>query len=593
MNLNSFVRKYWPDLLVIIPIIIVASWFRLHDIREYQIFLGDQGRDALIVKRMLVDGDWTFIGPTASVGGFHLGPLYYYMMLLPLWLTNLDPVGPAIMVALFSIATTLLVYAYARTFINHAAAIIAGSLYTVSHLVIEYSRSSWNPNVLPFFSMVLIWGWTTVFAKHTKRPFAWFFVIGLMLGSVIQFHYSALILIVMSVALYSIFATKEYIEHQRQQTTKRLKEILAIIAGFVIIMLPFIGFEIKNNFPNTCGILRSTGMYDSIAKNNPIAQATYSIGLTKNFVSVCNTSILGRSGEGIFEQGYPFEFLVRDVSSRLFLRLVSGNAEIVMPLIYAIVIIGILYGLYRVLAGLVLYVSSVPKKHTVLAYLAGYIREHRQQKMIAVVSVMAFWWLFGVGWWGFYKKSIFDYYFSYMYPLPIITFGICAALIIHMYSRRMVKANYLIRIAKLAVWAFVFYLVYLNTISASRVPQGMQVMRAETIASDILQAKAPGEYNFALITEGNSDHAYRYFLEIKNQKPVSIDVRVTDQLMVLCEIDTRTEVCEPQGNPTWEVAGFGPATIVGEWKTVGWPLYRLQHIPEEQWRIGFPAQKGD
>ena len=591
MKVDTFIRKYWRDILGLVPIIILSSFLRLDNIRGYQVFLGDQGRDVLVVKRMIVDGDWTFIGPTASVGGFHLGPLYYYMMLPALWLSNLDPVGPAIMVAVFSILTNVLIYAYARKFVNLTAAIIAGSLFAVSHLVVEYARSSWNPNILPFFSVLLIWCWTEVFSQSTKKTLGWFFLIGLILGSVIQLHYAALILIFMSVALYLLYITKQLFSHSIRPWKSFLVQVTAIILGFTLILFPFIGFEIKNNFPNTCGILRSTNLYEPIAKQNIIAQAAYDLGLTKNFVSVCDRNLLGRFGEGIFENGYPFEFLVRDVSSRLFLRLVAGNDTAVMAIIYAIVFIGLLSGLYRLLASLILYVSTTAKKGTVIEYLSEYIKDTPHKKFLSVAIVMAMYWLFGVGWWGFYKKSIFDYYFSYMYPLPILTFAITSALIIHMYSRRLFKANYFIRAGKIALWGFVFWLVYVNIHSVKTMPPGNQVDRAEQVAKDIIEAKGPGDYNFALITEGNSDHAYRYFLEIKGYKPIPIDERVTDQLMVLCELDTRTQVCEPQGNSSWEVAGFGPASIVGEWITIGWPLYRLQHIDEEKWRIGFPAQK--
>jgi len=38
--------------------------------KDYIIFLGDQGRDVLIVKNIIVDKKFTLLGPTASVGGF-------------------------------------------------------------------------------------------------------------------------------------------------------------------------------------------------------------------------------------------------------------------------------------------------------------------------------------------------------------------------------------------------------------------------------------------------------------------------------------------------------------------------------------------
>jgi hypothetical protein len=50
--------------------------------------------------------------------------------------------------------------------------------------------------------------------------------------------------------------------------------------------------------------------------------------------------------------------------------------------------------------------------------------------------------------------------------------------------------------------------------------------------------------------------------------------------------------CHPLGNPLWEVAGFGPATVVGQWQSIGWPMYRLEHLPETKYLEGKPAPKG-
>jgi 4-amino-4-deoxy-L-arabinose transferase-like glycosyltransferase len=107
-------------------------------------FLGDEGRDVLVVKRMIVDQKWTLLGPTASVGGFFLGPIYYYFMLPFLWFWKLDPTGPAVMVALFGIATIYLVFRVGKDFFGDLAGLIAASLYAVSPVVIAYSRASWN-----------------------------------------------------------------------------------------------------------------------------------------------------------------------------------------------------------------------------------------------------------------------------------------------------------------------------------------------------------------------------------------------------------------------------------------------------------------
>src|SRR3981081_4139671 len=90
--------------LILILILFLASFSRLYRISDYMTFLGDEGRDVLIAKGIL-EGHLTLLGPRSSAGDFFMGPIYYYMMAPFLWLWHLDPVGPAIMVALVGVAT--------------------------------------------------------------------------------------------------------------------------------------------------------------------------------------------------------------------------------------------------------------------------------------------------------------------------------------------------------------------------------------------------------------------------------------------------------------------------------------------------------
>lgn len=64
--------KYFPIILLVI-ILVLGAYLRLYRIQDYMTFLGDEGRDVLVVKRMLIDHKFTLLGPTASVGGFFLG----------------------------------------------------------------------------------------------------------------------------------------------------------------------------------------------------------------------------------------------------------------------------------------------------------------------------------------------------------------------------------------------------------------------------------------------------------------------------------------------------------------------------------------
>ncbi len=235
-------KKYWEAGLILL-ILFVSAYLRLYQIADYMTFLGDEGRDVLVVKRILVDHKLTLLGTTASVGGFFLGPIYYYFMLPFLWLWRLDPVGPAVMVAIFGIATVYLVYKLGRELFSPAVGLTAASLYSFSPLVIAYSRSSWNPNLVPFFATLLIY---LLWKIKEKGQFSLLLITGVVLGIGLQLHY--LFLFLFAVTFIWIFLLR--------RTKPVARTILGLLGGFLLGYAPFLAFELRHNFPNTISIVR-------------------------------------------------------------------------------------------------------------------------------------------------------------------------------------------------------------------------------------------------------------------------------------------------------------------------------------------------
>ena len=223
-------RRWW--LIPLIAILGLAAYLRLYMISGYMTFLGDEGRDVLVVMHIIVNHKFTLLGPTASVGGFFLGPIYYYLMLPFLWAWKLNPVGPAVMVALFGIATVYLVFKVGKEFVSPFAGLVAASLYALSPLVIAYSRSSWNPNLVPFFSLLLVY-----LVYKQKYLFA-----GIVLGIGLQLHYLFLFMFVVVGTWMGV--------------TKSWKNIIFVFLGFLVGYSPFLAFEMRHGFPNTQSVLR-------------------------------------------------------------------------------------------------------------------------------------------------------------------------------------------------------------------------------------------------------------------------------------------------------------------------------------------------
>lgn len=230
----------WIGLLIVL---LVGAYLRLYKISQYMTFLGDEGRDMLVVKRMIVDHKLTLLGPTASVGGFFLGPIYYYFMLPFLWAWNLDPTGPAVMVALFGVATIYLVFRAGKDMFHPITGLVAAGLYALSPVVIAYSRSSWNPNLVPFFSLLTVYLLWRIVRYERWGELFW---VGVFLGIGLQLHYLFLFLIVLTVVWC--------LQHGRRR--ELVGYYVLGIAGFLVGYGPFLAFELRHGFPNTQSVMR-------------------------------------------------------------------------------------------------------------------------------------------------------------------------------------------------------------------------------------------------------------------------------------------------------------------------------------------------
>lgn len=227
----NWLKSNW----ILVIILVVGAFLRLYKINQYMTFLGDEGRDAIIVRNLLVHADPILIGPGTSVGGMYLGPLYYYFMTPFLLLSNMSPVGPAIGIALLGIATIYLVYLTGSEWFSKKAGLISALLFAISPTVIIYSHSSWNPNIMPFFALLSIY---SIWKVWKYKKYNWLLVTAFSFAFVLQSHYLG-ILIAPVLFLYWFLA----------KVPKKVTFISLLIFSFL--MSPLLIFDIRHNWMNS------------------------------------------------------------------------------------------------------------------------------------------------------------------------------------------------------------------------------------------------------------------------------------------------------------------------------------------------------
>ncbi|HEX7041615.1 MAG TPA: glycosyltransferase family 39 protein [Patescibacteria group bacterium] len=507
--------------ILLFLILCVAAFMRLYRIADYLTFLGDEGRDVLVVWNIL-HGHPTLLGPTASVGGFFLGPIYYYFMTPFLWLFNYNPVGPAVMVALFGIATVWLIYFVTSKFFNKKAGLVAAFLFSVSPLVIAYSRSSWNPNPLPFFSLLCLYFLYIALNRNSKK---YLIFSGILLGIAMQLHYLATFLAVI-IALY-IFSDGIYQIWRKAKwrgvLVATIINYLVFFVGYIIGWSPFLLFEVRHGFSNIKSII--------------------------NFV------LFSKETGG----GVNFLSTVNNVFFRIFGRLITDYPPPEQVSLAGHINITIWY-----LSTLLLALSS-----TIFLFWT-FIKSLKKREDFLQKSLLFLWFVIGILLFGFYKKEIYDYYFAFLFPLPFLLVG--------------GLFYFISKLNKfwLGVCVLAFIILSIVNIQALpfRYPANRQLAQVEGISSFVYSKTDGKPFNFALITGGNSDYAYRYFFTVWGHPPVTIEnvisdpqrKTVTNQLLIVCEIE-----CHPLGDSLWEVAGFGRAQIAGKWDVSVVKVYKLIH----------------
>ncbi|MBI3385785.1 glycosyltransferase family 39 protein [Candidatus Gottesmanbacteria bacterium] len=516
--LNKF-RNSFLTTGILLAILILGSYLRLYKISEYMTFLGDEGRDMLVVEHMIVDHKFTLLGPTASVGGFFMGPIYYYFMLPFLWLWRLDPSGPAVMVALFGIATIYLVYRTGKDFFNMWVGLIAASLYAVSPLVIAYSRSSWNPNPVPFFSILLMYLlWHAALGKKIST-YVW---IGVVLGIGLQLHYLFSFLFVATAVWIFFFA----------KPTPMIKAIAATFIGFVIGYSPFLLFEVRHGFPNTQTVIR----FLATGKDTGFRLVT--------FFGNINDTVFRIFGRLLLRFPQP-EWWYRYAVWQKWAWLTSTRLFIFFSI------------------GTVMFLLLQPRLE---------IKQKRGVQLLAIwfaVTILLF---------GFYKRAIYDYYFGIVFTLPFILIG----LVLWLIARQKTIGKVVVAAVMVGLLFFNWqgrpFLFPPNNQLGQTKNIAAQAL-AKTAGKPFNFALITGNnsdhaYRYFFEIWGHPP------VTIENQANDPKRQTVTDQLIIICEIPKT--MCQPLGNSLWEVAGFGRADMGGTWEESFITIYRLVHYKGPQ-----------
>ena len=358
--------------ILLIALIVSASFLRLYNLKNSLSFQGDQGRDAMIVSQIFTQKDLVFIGPVTSVGNMYLGPLYYYFMLPFLWLSYPSPMGPVYAVAILGLITVWLVYRLGKELIGEKAALIATIFFTFTSTVIAYTRFSWNPNPTPFVSALMIY---FTYKAWQKNPWYWVGVI-LSFAVLLQLHYLTLLSAGGAGIIWLISLCENW--KKRGKSKNLALQFKATAVGILILIFsftPLILFDAKHDW------LNANAFYNLIYQDRNFKTTT-----SGGFIDKLSKTAMETHGRG-------------------------------MHILFEISI-----GQQRLLNTTLLI--------TVVAILGWLLIKNKKNKHWSGWIVISAYLITGIIGTSFYEHTIFDHYIAYLFPVTFWIYGIIIGFLI-------------------------------------------------------------------------------------------------------------------------------------------------------------------
>lgn len=143
---------------VLISLTIVAFLLRFAYLPTHLFFGPEQGKDFLVIRDIVLDHNLTLIGAKTDIEGVFHGPLYYYLAVLPFWVSAGNPLAVSAFFVLIQSLTVVVVYFLTRrVFGGTSVAYIASLFYALSFGSIEYARwLSSQPLTIPLSGLFLL-----------------------------------------------------------------------------------------------------------------------------------------------------------------------------------------------------------------------------------------------------------------------------------------------------------------------------------------------------------------------------------------------------------------------------------------------------
>jgi len=244
-------KQKWP-VAIFLGILVIGIFLRTYQFHDWLRFNADQSRDATIVSEYLEGkSPLPLLGPKAGGTDFRVGPAFYHFQIAAGKIFGNAPDVMAYPDLLFSILAIPLLFLFLWKYFDTRTSLALAGIFAVSFYAVKYSRFAWNPNSLPFWSILFLFMLheIAIASREAKKWKA--AVAGVALGIGAQLHTLSLIFFpLMTVLVFAFLFIR-----------KRMpwKTFFIMVALALFVNVPQIASEIQTGWANTDSFFSGVG----------------------------------------------------------------------------------------------------------------------------------------------------------------------------------------------------------------------------------------------------------------------------------------------------------------------------------------------
>lgn len=181
---------------LIVVVILFGTFLRAYNFSPWLHFELDQSRDALFIDDAHENGigNLPLLGPRAAGTLLRLGPAFYYLEYIGSLIVGETVVGSAAVILFFAILSLPLLYVFLTRYFSKRISVSLLAVFSTSLFLVTYSRFAWNPNLIPFFMLAMMYSLLRMADSEEKKKGKWLILSVISFSFITQLHFLALLI---------------------------------------------------------------------------------------------------------------------------------------------------------------------------------------------------------------------------------------------------------------------------------------------------------------------------------------------------------------------------------------------------------------